>query len=96
MLRKFELIKVKKKWVLRKTLIRCEQFQVRGQDHAEDVWRSLGGLQSGKATFLIDGLPDGSFSNQTPSFGTFWKPLEWKMFISCMTICYTLWPFALL
>jgi hypothetical protein len=24
------------------------------------------------------GLPDGLVSNQTPSFGTFWKALEWK------------------
>jgi hypothetical protein len=41
------------------------------------------------------GLPDGLFSNQTPSFGTFWKPFERKIFKSFMTIWYTLCPYAL-
>jgi hypothetical protein len=34
----------------------------------------------------------GLFSNQTPSFFTFWKPFEWKILTSFIT---TLWPFAL-
>jgi hypothetical protein len=41
------------------------------------------------------GLPDGLFSNQTPTFGEFWKAFEWKMIISFMTIWYTFWSFAL-
>jgi hypothetical protein len=41
------------------------------------------------------GLPDGLFSNQPPSFGTFWKAFEWKILISFMTIWYTVWPFDL-
>jgi hypothetical protein len=40
---------------------------------------------------LVPGLPDGLFSNQIPSFGTF----EWKILIAFTTIWYNLWPFAL-
>jgi hypothetical protein len=54
-------------------------------------------------------LPDGLFSNQTPSFGTFWKPFEWEFFffyghlvyILCghllyyMAIRYMLWAFVM-
>jgi hypothetical protein len=36
------------------------------------------------------GLPDGLFS--IPSFGTFWEAFEWNIFISFVTIWYTLWP----
>jgi hypothetical protein len=36
------------------------------------------------------GLPDGLVSNQTPSFGTFWKVFELEIFIYFITILGTL------
>jgi hypothetical protein len=42
------------------------------------------------------GLPDGLFSNQSPKFGTFWKPFEWEILISfIMVICFILWKFGI-
>jgi hypothetical protein len=35
------------------------------------------------------------FSNQNPSFGTFWKPFERKISISFLLNWNTLWPFDL-
>jgi hypothetical protein len=40
-------------------------------------------------------LPDGLFLNQTPSFGTFWEDIEWKILISFITIWYSVWQFDL-
>jgi hypothetical protein len=41
---------------------------------------------------FLAGLPDGLFSNQTHSFGTFWKAFKRKILKCFMSIWYTLWP----
>jgi hypothetical protein len=48
------------------------------------------------------GLPDGLFSHQTASFGTFWKAFEWKVFdifndhlVHFVAICYILRNFGI-